>query len=272
MFTLPLLSTIALTPFFISSTNAHGYSSNPIARQTKCFEDGGFNYPPDGSAIPNDACREAFKKSGVYQFTQKQEFSMNVENYHDINSVKEKISDGNLCSAGDMKKSGMNVVSDTWYKNDINVDKDGHFEINLQFCATATHNPSYWEVYLSKEDYNSGIHPLNWDNLVLIKTITDIKAKDGKIPHCETSQYYEFAVDNLDYPILDSHENAILYLRWQRVDPAGEGFYNCLDVNFKKDTPPTPPSDITIKLTNEQIVDLQGKLCNNYDHPVHNEL
>ena len=45
----------------------------------------------------------------------------------------------------------------------------------------------------------------------------------------------------------DRSGDAILYTRWQRIDVAGEGFYNCSDITLNSNgtTPPTDPVDPT---------------------------
>lgn len=262
---LPIISAIALSPFYLSSIKAHGYSSTPIARQLKCHEDGGY-WGGKLSDIPNQACRNAYAVSGTYPFMQRNEFSANVRGYDKIENVKKVIKDGHLCSAGHDRKAGFDIASDAWYKNIIQVDNNGLFNFTVKYCATMPHNPSFWEVRLSKEEYNSSKDPLKWDDLLLISKIGDIKPENGKIPHCEANQYYEFEINNNAYPITKSNENAILYIRWQRVDPGNEGFYNCVDVSLKKDDTPTPkPSPkIMIELTDQQIIALQGQICPSY--------
>lgn len=42
------------------------------------------------------------------------------------------------------------------------------------------------------------------------------------------NQQYKFAVNAKDYT--GKH---VIYIRWQRIDPVGEGFYSCSDVNIK---------------------------------------
>ncbi|MFV9875152.1 MAG: lytic polysaccharide monooxygenase [Rickettsiales endosymbiont of Dermacentor nuttalli] len=44
----------------------------------------------------------------------------------------------------------------------------------MQYCTHVPHNPSYWEIYLSKEHYDSSTAALGRDYLVLIKEIGNI--------------------------------------------------------------------------------------------------
>ena len=84
----------------------------------------------------------------------------------------------------------------------------------------APHNPSYWEIYVSKADYNPTQQALKWDDLELVQEIGDVQPVNG---------YYAFDVD------LKEHiGRRVVYTRWQRDDAAGEGFYNCSDVNIVK--------------------------------------
>ncbi|MBT2979660.1 lytic polysaccharide monooxygenase, partial [Vibrio anguillarum] len=82
--------------------------------------------------------------------------------------------------------------------------------------ATAPHNPSYWEFYLSKPTY-TGEAPLTWDDLDLIDTKGNVTVG--------TDKKYRIKIT---LPA-DRSGDAVLYTRWQRIDAAGEGFYNCSD-------------------------------------------
>lgn len=207
---------------FSFQVNAHGWVEFPSARQNTCYEDGGFW----NNTIPNAACQAAFDQSGTYPFVQRNELSANVVNYQDINAVKQLVTDGSLCAAGDSAKSGLDVPSPHWQKTAVTLDANN--QIELVFHATAAHNPSFWEFYLTKPDYNSSAS-LTWDDLQLIDTVGNtIVSADGK---------YHL---NVTFPT-DRSGDAILYTRWQRQDPAGEGFYNCSDITFSTQGSSTSP-------------------------------
>lgn len=217
----------------------HGAVEMPVSRQYYCYQQGDYNWPVDGSNIKSPGCKAAYqhvyKKSGnnaqqaVYQFNQWHEVSKNVVDFRNKEAVKKAIPDGQLCSAGNSlaetkakstqvnDKSGLDVPAD-WHVQDWKKDDDN--KAHMRYKIMAPHNPSYWEIYVSKPDYNPTQQPLKWDDLELVQEIGDVQPVNG---------YYEFDVD------LKEHTGRrVVYTRWQRDDAAGEGFYNCSDVNIVK--------------------------------------
>jgi chitin-binding protein len=237
----------------------HGSPLVPISRQYQCFKEGGFYWPADGSGINQSDCRAAYQhiyhkyinKSGVvvpkkekdtkstkaevniieqsnYQFRQWNEASKNIADYNNPAAVKAAIPDGQLCSAGNVgtqwddrdkvwnDKSGLDVIT-AWRSADIQKNAEG--KIDITYDATATHDPSFFEVYISKADYNAGTAALKWSDLELLGKVENIKPEN---------QQYKFSVDAKNYT--GKH---VIYIRWQRIDPVGEGFYSCSDVNIK---------------------------------------
>ncbi|MCU0123568.1 lytic polysaccharide monooxygenase [Pseudomonas vlassakiae] len=234
----------------------HGAMELPISRQLACYNAGDFNWPTDGSGIKSPGCKAAYqhvyKKYGedaqqaVYQFNQWHEVSKNVKDYKDMDEVKKAIPDGQLCSAGNdpdqsttgilasirdllgklgwpwsgfkllaNDKSGLDVPAD-WEARTLTTYADG--KVKMRYKIQAVHNPSYWEIYVSKPGYDPKERALKWDDLVLVDEIGDVPPVNG---------YYELDVD-----LKGNEGRRVIYSRWQRVDPAGEGFYNCSDVNI----------------------------------------
>ncbi|MGU3812818.1 lytic polysaccharide monooxygenase [Vibrio diabolicus] len=199
---------------------AHGWSEFPSARQNICEEQGGIW----SGTPPNAACAQALEISGTYPFTQKNEYSKTVIDFNNIEAVKEAIPDGTLCYAGDKYKAGMGAPHTGWERTEV---KAGTFE--YIFNATAPHNPSFWQFYLTKPGADLS-KTLAWDDLELIET-------KGNVPIGPDSKY------RMDVTIPSERSgDAILYVRWQRDDPAGEGFYNCSDITITNDEVPTEPS------------------------------
>jgi len=91
--------------------------------------------------------------------------------------------------------------------------------------SNAPHNPSFWEFYLTKPnaDLTKG---LAWGDLDLIQEEGNVPVNGGK---------YRI---NVTIPS-DRSGDAILFVRWQRNDSTGEGFYNCLDMTITGGTTPT---------------------------------
>ncbi len=223
--TLPLLSLSALAALSSFNVNAHGWVEFPNARQNICYLDGGFWT----NEIPNQACQAAYDESGAHPFVQRSEISANVANYRDITHVQAVVRDGELCSAGDASKSGLNIPSPHWQRTNVTLDANN--QIELAFYGKAPHNPSYWEFYLTKPTYDA-TQPLTWNDLELIDTAGDVIIGEDK--------RYRMTVT---FPA-DRSGDAILYTRWQRVDAGGEGFYNCSDITLGgTGTTPTDPVD-----------------------------
>ncbi len=214
-------TSILMTP---TTVDAHGWVNFPSARQNICFLDGGFW----ANNIPNKACQAAFDKSGAYPFVQRNEVAALVSDYRNLASVYEKIPNGTLCSAGQTAKSGLDIPSPYWQKTTLNLDNKNQFE--MVFTATAPHNPSFWEFYLTRDGHDFS-QPLNWDDLDLIDTSDNIAV--------DASKNYRIKVTVPE----GRNGDAILYTRWQRMDPAGEGFYNCSDVVIKTESNITPEPD-----------------------------
>lgn len=228
----PLLLKIAPLAAVVVSSLAmgHGWTDFPKARQTICADDGGYWGSADGSTISSEACRAAFLESGTYPFVQKNEFSANVTDYNNPSAIRSTVTDGNLCSAGSAAKSGMDIPSSGWQKT---VMEPGTHK--LRFRATAPHNPSFWNIYLTQPGFDSSVQRLSWADLELINSYGNLPVANG---------FYE-----MDVTIPQGREGTgILYVHWQRVDAAGEGFYNCSDIAFSsegnaKPTPPSPDPD-----------------------------
>jgi len=192
-----------------SVVNAHGWSEFPSARQNTCYEQGGV-----WSGTPsNAACAQAKDISGSYPFVQRNEYAINIQDFNNINAVKAAIPDGTLCYANDAQKRGMGAPHTAWIRTEVSA---GVFE--FVFNATAPHNPSFWEFYLTKPnaDLSKG---LAWGDLDLIQKQGNVPINDGK---------YHI---NVTIPP-DRSGDAILFVRWQRDDAAGEGFYNCSDITI----------------------------------------
>lgn len=201
----------------------HGWTELPLARQTYCYEQQDFWNGEQG--IKNLACKAAYIKgkevspdNPAYPFQQRNEFSALVKDYENFEAVKAVVKDGTLCAAGDSRKAGMDVVSADWHREPLAKNEDGTFA--FRFKATATHDPSFWQIFVSKAGYDSAKKALAWADLEKIGEFRDVKPDDHGVYHLKVS-----------YP-KDRTGSAVIYTRWQRMDPAGEGFYNCSDVTL----------------------------------------
>lgn len=212
------LGSLACSVISVSAV-AHGWVEFPAARQSICNQDGGY-WSVDGQDIPNAACKLAYDMSGTYPFVQRNEFAALTADYHNMDAVKRQVPNGQLCSAGSKAKAGMSIASSQWQKTEITLDDNA--QIELVFNATAPHNPSFWQFYLTKPSYDH-TQALTWDDLELVDTAANVMT--------DSDRKYRIKI-NLP---TDRSGDAILYTRWQRDDAAGEGFYNCSDISFTVD-------------------------------------
>ncbi|GAL04340.1 spindolin-related protein [Photobacterium aphoticum] len=198
---------------------AHGWADYPKARQVFCEEAGGYWSAANGSGIKNRACRAAFKASGTYQFVQKNEFAAMVPDYNNMAAVKRAVPNGLICSGGDNGKRGMSLPSAHWQRTKMRAGET----FTLRYRGTAPHTPSFWQVYITKPGFNAATSTIRWQDLELIASHGNIQPRqDGN------GQYFFF-----DVTLPKGRKgNATLVTRWQRNDPAGEGFYNCSDIRF----------------------------------------
>ncbi|WDE10165.1 lytic polysaccharide monooxygenase [Thalassomonas haliotis] len=210
------------------SVYGHGYVDSPKARQAVCQAQGGYWWPQTGENIPNLACRAAYLATGYVQFVQEHEFAVNISDYQNQAAVEAHVPDGLLCSAGSEEKGGMNLPSSHWHVSEVVPDEQDN--IQLRFRATTPHNPSFWQFYLTRQGFQVESQEITWADLEPVQAYDDvdvIKDSDGK-------SYYEMAIN---IPA-ERSGRAVLYTRWQRYDVAGEGFYNCSDIDIKRDTSP----------------------------------
>nr|BAO37620.1 hypothetical protein [Homona coffearia entomopoxvirus] len=260
--------------------NGHGYMTFPIARQRRCSTAGGYWWPPNVDGIQDTMCRYAYKNvynkvlnqynsesqaatAAQYMFVQDNEYAALAGNrYTDICYVQQYVVPNYLCGAGASDwsivpfgdKSGMDLPG-SWVPTVIPL-YDNHqtnVALELEFCPTAIHEPSYYEVYITNPSFNVHIDNVVWGNLELIYNNTvPLRAKLAESTCVANSMVYRFTV-----PIPVRSSQFVLYVRWQRNDPVGEGFYNCVDMAFEYAEGPDeedviePEEDIDSEITYE---------------------
>ncbi|KAF2073665.1 hypothetical protein CYY_005015 [Polysphondylium violaceum] len=231
----------------VSFTNGHGYGVGSLmSRQIKCTTSPSFSiwWPEDGSGIGDLGCKNAFQyvkaKTGSadaarYQFVQKNEYSVLIPNYAAGYSALTAAVPKSLCSAGAVSaggqfgdKSGMSIPN-TWLLNKITVPSTSASSKNVtfEFCATAAHNPSYWEFYVTKSGFNIKTQNLTWNDLTLIQSTPNTPAVTNTAANCESSKAYKIPIT-----LPARYQGATLLVRWQRIDSVGECFINCSDFIF----------------------------------------
>lgn len=238
-----LITAVTLQATAAQPQPRHGAMEMPVARQFFCYKAQDYYWPDDGSNIKNPGCKAAYqhvyekfgknKPQAEYQFVQWNEVSKNIPEpgYEDFNNVKAAIPDGQLCSAGNSvtapaklkrhqtvnDKSGLDVPAE-WPAHLLVKDSDN--KVELIYNAHVPHDPGFWEIYITKPGFDRSKKALAWGDLEAepIAKFGDIPVEAGK---------YKMVVD-----LGDRVGDYLIYSRWQRIDPAGEGFYNCSDVNI----------------------------------------
>ncbi|USC25912.1 gp37 [Palpita vitrealis nucleopolyhedrovirus] len=244
---------LAIILIYAPAVRSHGYLSVPMARQYKCFKDGNFYWPYNGDNIPDVACRNAYKfiyykylalnfkvgsaaSKAQYMFEQYMEYAaMAGPNYNNFNFIKQNVVPHTLCGAGSNvhssvfgDKSGIDQPFINWTPNTLYVDGyQSTYQFNIYFCPTAIHQPSYFEVFITKPNWDRQ-ESVTWNKLEFIGgNYSNLITNPGNLM-CNNELIYSIPVI-IPYRI----NQFVMYVRWQRMDPAGEGFYNCADVVFK---------------------------------------
>lgn len=130
------------------------------------------------------------------------------------------IPDGELASAGRTDPNstqyprtyaGLDQVSGDWPKTSVSAGET----INVSFLVTAIHNPSVWDVWMTTPDWDPTTS-LRWSHMEYL---------DRPTPTL-TGQHFDF---NLTIPSNRSGHH-VLWIAWQRDDPAGEVFISTSDL------------------------------------------
>ncbi len=223
---------------------AHGAVDIPITRQTLCRSYADYWGAPD--KMKDEGCRRAVTEPGysgqlTHAGTQWHEVTLNIAGrYNDADggeaAVKALVPDGKLCSVNRSGMDVLNLAMPQWTKTEVTPDANGKMKVRL--IATAPHVPSFVRIYLSKPGYDSTSRPLKWDDLELIHSeeLTESRKDWGDTPPAisGTSAFFQFDVQMPP----NRSGNAVLFTRWQRRDPVGEGFYGCSDITFTGQTQP----------------------------------
>ena len=188
----------------------------------------------------------ALAVAGSNQYYTWNQISQNVPNYAAAvfnDSYAAVIPDGQLASGGNIGKSGLDfsgldLASDAWRWPATPVAA-GPLEID--WFATAIHDPSYFKVWITKDDYDHR-SPLIWDKMEYL----------GQVPHTKSGKDYTLPV------ILPARMGRhVLYVAWQRIDPVGEVFFSTSDIIFSND-PVDPDADPVVSIESATVNEGDG--------------
>lgn len=110
--------------------------------------------------------------------------------------------------------AGLDQVSASWPKTAVSAGST----ITVQFLATAPHSPSVWDVWMTKPTWNPSM-PLTWNEMQFLVRPNVTSTASG----------YSF---NLTIPS-DRSGHHVLWVAWQRNDPAGEVFISTSDLDIQ---------------------------------------
>ncbi|HEI8868844.1 TPA: lytic polysaccharide monooxygenase [Serratia odorifera] len=199
----------------------HGALESPKARHYECKSQGNHWNP---GAMKSAACKAALENSPAKQaaFDGWNGYTGFAPAPHGLAEAKRGVPDGMLCTGKHPEYAGFNQPRTDWTSTTLTPDSNGN--VKMTYYYTATHSPSFIEFYINKKSVDPTKKALGWDDVELLKRF-DITAGDLSVRH----------TINVTIPA-DRTGKAIIFTRWQRIDPAGEGFYGCSDVNIKPRT------------------------------------
>ena len=180
---------------------AHGSMANPISRVYEVFLE-------NPMQPTSEAGKAAVAVAGTQAFYDWHEVSLLVpqRNYTQL------IPDGQLASAGRTKYAGLDLVRLDWPATKV---QPGRYD--CRFSAPTPHSPSNFQAFITKGTYDP-TKPLKWADLEPL-ALLETPVLDGNT--------YRFSV-NMPQRV----GRHILYVIWQRDDPAGEAFFSASDLDF----------------------------------------
>lgn len=213
-------SAIALTLAIAPGTFvfAHGSMLNPISRIYSGFLEGPQN--PESAAV-----QAAIKVGGTqpfYDWNEVVNFVPGPAEAQENANYTLLIPDGTLASGNNPKYAGLDLVRDDWPSTPISAGP-----MELEWFATTPHDPSLFRAWITTPDWDP-LQPLTWSKMAPLP-LGPVKLVDG---------VYRFTT-----LIPQRTGKHCIYVIWQRIDPAGEGFYSVSDVDFGDGPATTCASD-----------------------------
>jgi predicted carbohydrate-binding protein with CBM5 and CBM33 domain len=183
-----------------------------------------------------------------YNWTQN---SRNFEDYASPGfSYADHVADGAISNAGVndgvgswMDFSGLNTPSANWAMTNVDAGSD----YAMTWLASATHDPSYFEVYLTVDGFDVATEVMGWDDLEYMGrwSLTDelYPVTLGSAPN--PADAGNVVTYNWTMPIPEDRSGHVAaVVVWQRQDPAGESFFATVDLNVR--AVPEPSSALLV--------------------------
>lgn len=216
-----IVSRIALAAAVITQAVpvfGHGTAVFPASRVRRVFESNPEN--------PNfELARNAVQMDGTLSYYTWNELSRNIpEAVQD--GLPEKfdyspwVPDGQLASAGRIATGpeiprtyrGLDQVSTDWPTTPVTAGET----LTVDFLATAPHDPSVWDVWMTTPDWDAST-ALNWDQMQFLDR-PQATLVDGHY-------FFDITIPS------DLSGHHVLWIAWQRDDPAGEVFISTSDLS-----------------------------------------
>ena len=222
-----VLAAVLVLPGLVT---AHVAVLDPPALQVHCYAQ-----PDFWSGSPADpGCNLLNTMSGTYPGQQWPEVAKLISSddgydYNDQATVERLIPKGKLCSAADPLKEGLNIVSAAWHTTPVQLNNG---VLPILIGGGIVHTPSDLYIYLTKPTFDPITMVLGWGDLVLLKKEIITQSLNTPPPNFNvpfnTNSYYTTSVTIPSGQTGD----AILFMRNQRHDRFGEGFYNCVRITI----------------------------------------
>ena len=143
------------------------------------------------------------------------------------------VPDGQLASGGRVDQTrwpgltyaGLDQVSSEWPTVPVVAGET----MDIDFYATAVHEPSVWDVWMTTPDWDPNTE-LNWGQMEFL----------GRPDPVLTGNHYNF---DLEVPT-DRTGHHVLWIAWQRDDPVGEVFFSTSDLMISASAVPEPGTAI----------------------------
>lgn len=212
------LSTIAALALTPSPVIPHGTVTSPISRVYRVYQSNPSN--------PNFAlAANAVAIDGQLSYYTWNELSRNIPQAVQAGlppgfDYSPWVPDGELASGGRTDPNstayprtyaGLDQVSPNWPTTPVTAGET----LSVDFLVTATHSPSVWDVWMTTADWQPNT-PLRWSHMEFI----------GRPNVTLNGSNYEF---DIDIPS-DRSGHHVLWLAWQRNDPAAEVFFSTSDL------------------------------------------
>ena len=192
----------------------HGTAVSPISRVRLVYESNpeSPNFPLAANAVALDGTSSYYTWNEVSRNIPQAVTSGLPEGF----DYSPWIPDGQLGSAGRVDPSnrtylGLDQVSSDWPTTPV----DAGSNLSIDFLATAPHDPSVWDVWMTTPDWTPDLE-LNWGQMEFL----------GRPDATLTDLHYQFDVN---IPA-DRSGHHVIWIAWQRDDPVGEVFISTSDV------------------------------------------